>query len=98
MGQLSTTYMTTITNYTTWEIYSECGPRCGWVAVAQLVSLTDFRNAWLYNCHSTVHEVTGGTLPEHEIQDQQAKIAATSLSQSGVFDSNGRSFAYYANK
>ncbi|KAF8475080.1 hypothetical protein BDZ91DRAFT_290772 [Kalaharituber pfeilii] len=91
----STTYMSSMRE--DYSIY-DCGSRCGWLAVMEVVSLTDFSDAWLYDCNSTVHEVEGAYLPEHEISDHMAVIAATSLTQSGIIDESGRSFAYYAGK
>jgi len=69
-------------------------PRCGLMWVVQIVD----GNAWMYYCDSTVEKVSGATIPKHEISDDMAVIAATSLSQNGLYDSADQSFAYYMNE
>ena len=73
-------------------------PRCGWIRVVQMDSWTNFTNAFLYNCESSVSKVLGSTLSEHEIPDTVALIAATSLSHNGFVDPDtSLSVAYYMN-
>ena len=74
-----------------------CGPRCGHLRVIQIEvdELWTFREGWFYVCESTVHEVEGAVIPEEQIGDPMAVIAATSLSLSGSFSDFGRLFGFY---
>lgn len=71
-------------------------PRCGWMGVVQIIP-DNMTNSWLYDCHSTVEEVSGAKIPEHQVSDKTALIAATSLSQSSLFDEYGQMYGYYMN-
>jgi len=92
-----TVYISTVTETGDILLCDNKNPRCGWMGVVQIVDLKDF-SAWLYYCDSTVEAVTGATIPQHNISDNMAVIASTSLSQSVLYDENAQSFAYYMNK
>ena len=86
-----------------WERYDivNCGPRCGLMNVTQVRNgsdLTQGDDPYLYLCQSTVHEVQGADIPEEEISNEIALMAATSLSQGTEGDEFGTSYSAYTAK
>ncbi|KAF8461212.1 hypothetical protein BDZ91DRAFT_379956 [Kalaharituber pfeilii] len=83
VARTSTTYLSPLDRDGTSLV--PCGnPRCGWLVVAEFKELEDYESARLYECWSTVGQMSPATLPEHNIPDNIAIIAATSLAHSGL--------------
>ena len=65
---------------TFWIGTLDVGPR-----TAQMFAFEpDPNNPWFYNCNITVSKVANATLPEHEISDSTAQIAAQAIALGGL--------------
>lgn len=65
-----------------------CGPRCASIAAIQFLDPTDTspsapKTGSFYDCAVTVSPVIGATLPEHEIPDTTASVAAGAIALEG---------------
>jgi hypothetical protein len=83
---------------TFWVDNSTCGPRCAAIQVFQASDTTPT----FYNCNISITGVGNAKLPEHQINDTFAKIAARSIAlgvatDKGVYYQKYPQEAYYGN-
>ncbi|KAF8461535.1 hypothetical protein BDZ91DRAFT_851028 [Kalaharituber pfeilii] len=101
VGRVSTTYLAPVDPSTnSSSAILECDDdeaRYSKLVVAEIGGLADLSTMFVYECRTSVRQVTSATLTAHQIPDNIAIIAATSLAHSGATTANLQwMYSYYA--